>query len=244
MRLDLFLREYCVSFFFVQDLARFDVPHLQIISFYSIFPLSDLNMHRAVSRGGIFPRLILQVPMSLNRTRTYSNQYLKNTSYKKISIYKLNMLTHRSLCSDSDAKGNAVRVHLGDTCLKIPGVIDDMNYIWLRENCSCDMCYNAKHYQIMFHAHKIDPEIRPESATYLGDELQLVWPGGHVSNYSLNWLRENSFPCATDPKTKRMLWDREALQFDKLPRVDVDYYMKDENGVTVCNIAISLWWDS
>ncbi|XP_072040705.1 gamma-butyrobetaine dioxygenase-like [Amphiura filiformis] len=73
-------------------------------------------------------------------------------------------------------------------------------YPWLRDNCMCESCYNYSTHTRSFSIHDIDVEVIPNEAILsLGKTtLTIIWPDGHKSEYSSDWLKENRFNHSED----------------------------------------------
>ena len=85
--------------------------------------------------------------------------------------------------------------------------------IWLRDHCRCQMCYHPGTKQRLLDSSKIDTNITIKRASLSSkgenDELTVVYGGvggddGHVSSFSIEWLRYNSYyPHIRQPTQKR-----------------------------------------
>ena len=122
---------------------------------------------------------------------------------------------------------------LGETNMTVTGLDKALNYIWLRENCRCNVCYNHDIFQKNLHPHHIDADIRPESALLRDGELHLVWPDGHKSNLSMDWIRDNSYPPRAQHKVERYYWDNTMLSLDDIPHIDFKDFMESDEAKKV-----------
>ena len=128
----------------------------------------------------------------------------------------------------------AREIKMGAKSLYLPCAPGELNYIWLRENCQCSQCYNGDYFQTWVHPHRLPADIRPDSAQIFGDELRVVWPGGHVSDYHLESLKERVHPYKPTTKNPPFLWERDTLLLEDVPSVQMEDFMNpDESGVKV-----------
>ncbi|KAJ8310776.1 hypothetical protein KUTeg_012641 [Tegillarca granosa] len=97
-------------------------------------------------------------------------------------------------------------------------------YIWLRDHCRCDVCYNKKTNQKNVDNYTLSSDIKPEHIDYNGQD-------GHFTCYSLDWLLENTFhPFHQDRVTKK-LWNSHTLKDEALPTVEYKHYMESDEGL-------------
>ena len=77
------------------------------------------------------------------------------------------------------------------------GEQDSFPHIFLRDNCRCPFCYDTVAKQRIFDTVKAaDLDIRPKSF-WLDDidsSMHIIWPDGHESMFSSEWLYERRFP--------------------------------------------------
>ena len=83
---------------------------------------------------------------------------------------------------DSDSKWYKVTMNNGET-LTYP-------YVWLRDNCRCNGCYNTSCLQRETFMADLDPEVIPVSESVVNDgrALEVVWPDQHRSTFDAVWL--------------------------------------------------------
>lgn len=67
------------------------------------------------------------------------------------------------------------------------------HYLWLRDNCSCSRCLHADISQRLLDTFEIPLDVRPSHVEIVGDKIHVRWEDGHVSEYPLKWLIENSY---------------------------------------------------
>ena len=78
----------------------------------------------------------------------------------------------------------------------------ELPYLWLRDHCRCNTCYNHSTNQKNILSQDLDHDIRPSQVTLADDLLTLTWPDGHVTSYTLSWLRINSYPGPKEEKVR------------------------------------------
>ncbi len=70
----------------------------------------------------------------------------------------------------------------------------EFHYIWLRHNCFCSQCGNSADGIRALTILDIDPDIRPRSVSLDdADNLLIVWPDDHKSEYGAVWLRLHNY---------------------------------------------------
>ena len=66
-------------------------------------------------------------------------------------------------------------------------------YIFLRDNCRCPKCFHNASKQYILHAVAdldLDVEVQQASVSEDGRHIKCLWPNGHESVYTLDWLRD------------------------------------------------------
>ena len=61
-------------------------------------------------------------------------------------------------------------------------------FLWLRDNCQCTECRVVQTSEKKFHLVDVPVDIAPSSAALEKDELRIVWPDGHCSNFALSFI--------------------------------------------------------
>ena len=80
----------------------------------------------------------------------------------------------------------------GDDALAVTLEYDskiELPYLWLRDNCPCHKCRVAQTTEKIFHLVDVPPDLRPNAASVHGGTLQLDWPDGHRSRFSLSAVK-------------------------------------------------------
>lgn len=119
-----------------------------------------------------------------------------------------------------------------EDCLEITneGTPMRFNYVWLRDHCRSASSYNPATHQRSLDTGSIDLAVRPESSAVEDDQLVLVWPGGHVSKYSLSWLAENSYEGRKEvTEQQRVLWNANIYKNAGISAARWDKFMSCDN---------------
>ncbi|XP_034745115.1 trimethyllysine dioxygenase, mitochondrial [Etheostoma cragini] len=112
------------------------------------------------------------------------------------------------------------------------GTAIHLNYVWLRDHCRSAASYNSSTNQRNLDTGTIDLNIRPDHATLQNGHLVLTWPGGHVSEYSLSWLAENSYEGKKQGTIQpRILWNSDIYKKANIPSAKWDTFMSCDNEV-------------
>lgn len=118
-----------------------------------------------------------------------------------------------------DSKKTFVEVMVGGDSRQI-------NCLWLRDNCRCSECFNEETLQKNVLVHQLPPEPRPKKIKMETKNMEVRWTDGHVSNYNLKWLFDNSFP-GRSKKVERVLWDAGTLA--NVTHVPYAEFMQDDH---------------
>ena len=145
----------------------------------------------------------------------------------------------RTYCSTSGSKNGSTvatshqhnnktlarEIGMGEKSLYLPCAPGELNYIWLRENCQCSKCYSADYFQTWVHPHRLPADIHPHSAWISGNELWVVCPDEHFSDYNLESFKERVHSNKPAPKNQPFLWERDTLSLEDVPRVHTEDFM-------------------
>ncbi|CAE6462548.1 unnamed protein product [Rhizoctonia solani] len=106
---------------------------------------------------------------------------------------------YRCLATTATAYSNHnLSVHPQDTGLQISGSALarplSLSYDWLRDSCQCSQCIHPSTKQKLFRTGDFAGTF-PSDASLVPDGLRVQWPDGHLSVFSLDFLRR----YATDP---------------------------------------------
>uniref|UniRef100_A0A3P9N6H4 Trimethyllysine dioxygenase, mitochondrial n=1 Tax=Poecilia reticulata TaxID=8081 RepID=A0A3P9N6H4_POERE len=100
------------------------------------------------------------------------------------------------------------------------------NYVWLRDHCRSASSYNSATHQRSLDTGSLELTLRPESSAVEDGQLVLTWPGGHVSEFSLGWLAENSYEGRkTVMEQPRILWNANVYQNARISAAKWDKFM-------------------
>ncbi|KAM6907427.1 trimethyllysine dioxygenase, mitochondrial [Xenentodon cancila] len=100
------------------------------------------------------------------------------------------------------------------------------SYVWLRDHCRSASSYNQSTRQRSLDTGSIDLHIRPDSTRLEDGHLVLTWPGGHVSQYNLSWLAENSYERKRQGTVQpRILWNSSIYENANVPSAKWDKFM-------------------
>ncbi|KAA8587188.1 hypothetical protein FQN60_001024 [Etheostoma spectabile] len=101
--------------------------------------------------------------------------------------------------------------------LNYGGTAMHLNYVWLRDHCRSAASYNSSTNQRNLDTGSIDLDIRP---------------GGHVSEYSLSWLAENSYEGKKQSTIQpRILWNSDIYKEANIPSAKWDTFMSCDDEV-------------
>ncbi|WP_246792692.1 TauD/TfdA family dioxygenase [Burkholderia perseverans] len=96
------------------------------------------------------------------------------------------------------------------------------HWVWLRQACQCDSCFNRHCRQRHFDPGVVPADLRPATVSADDTGLRIVWPDGHPSHYGFDWLRGEDYdqPGRAAPAEARPAWRHwpdgapPALRFD------------------------------
>ncbi len=93
------------------------------------------------------------------------------------------------------------------------------HYVWLRDNCWCDLCRVKQSGERRLYTAYIPPDIAPSSADWIPGALRLVWNDGHESVYSQEWLRRHEYSdlARAARRHEPILWN---ASIDAIPSFD------------------------
>ncbi|XP_049807432.1 trimethyllysine dioxygenase, mitochondrial isoform X1 [Schistocerca nitens] len=104
-------------------------------------------------------------------------------------------------------------------------------YIWLRDHCQCDLCYNHTTHQRNLNILTVPSDIKPQNCWISNDQLLVEWADKHLSKFSLDWLYKNNYNTHYQKlkNQKPVLWYNTVNLLDDA--VDATAYLEDENYV-------------
>ncbi len=85
------------------------------------------------------------------------------------------------------------------------------HYVWLRDNCPCDLCVHQITREQTFELLSVSPNVSPDRASVTSGVLEVTWPDGHQSAYDSGWLRTHVYSesGAHDQLPKKITWGAE-----------------------------------
>ncbi|KAG0413944.1 hypothetical protein HPB47_008897 [Ixodes persulcatus] len=119
----------------------------------------------------------------------------------------------------------------------------ELNYIWLRDNCTCPQCIHPQSKQKLVDTAALDFNVRPVSMEASADgTLEVSWgdsKGTHNSSYDPLWLYKygRSYMLDSDNKDDpraalppQELWDRVSI-WKSMPEVSYKEFMSTDDGL-------------
>lgn len=95
------------------------------------------------------------------------------------------------------------------------GTVSRYHWVWLRDFCRCEHCFNRNCQQKYFDCATIPVDIAPSAIEQQESALSVLWPDGHRSSYVLTWLRNHDYSNAGIESSTvypaRKTWDRPTL---------------------------------
>ncbi|KAM6970003.1 trimethyllysine dioxygenase, mitochondrial [Aplochiton taeniatus] len=112
------------------------------------------------------------------------------------------------------------------TDLSYGGLLMHLDYVWLRDHCRSESCYNTQTNQRSLDTASVNLNIRPAKTRVDDDNLVLTWPDGHVTKYNLSWLAQNSYEGQKKRSMQpRILWNSDIYTNSKVPSAHWDKFM-------------------
>ncbi|KAL5003958.1 hypothetical protein ScPMuIL_017414 [Solemya velum] len=98
-------------------------------------------------------------------------------------------------------------------------------FIWLRDHCRCQICYNYKTNQKKVENLDCDLSIEPRSVEYDGVQLSLIWPDDHKTTFETDWLLSHVFHSGYKKKVPFFLWNKDVMTANPPPRIGYEDHM-------------------
>ncbi|XP_058830928.1 uncharacterized protein LOC131689690 [Topomyia yanbarensis] len=90
-----------------------------------------------------------------------------------------------------------------------------VSYIWLRDHCRCDECYNHVTFQRSLSILDISENVSPQSFEISEQKLNVIWEDGHASSYDLSFIFQSQFEAYRESLLQEhaqpVLWDRDLI---------------------------------
>ena len=113
-------------------------------------------------------------------------------------------------------------------------------YVWLRDNCQCELCFHLQSQARKINCETFDVNAEPSDAKIVDEGLKVVWYDNHESTYNLNWLKERDF--AEDVRNKylvksyrpeKLIWSKN--QFNEIFKTfDFQKILNSDLGEFLC----------
>uniref|UniRef100_A0A182WLW0 Trimethyllysine dioxygenase, mitochondrial n=1 Tax=Anopheles minimus TaxID=112268 RepID=A0A182WLW0_9DIPT len=90
-----------------------------------------------------------------------------------------------------------------------------VSYVWLRDHCRCEDCYNVATFQRSTSILDLPLDIQPELCTICDEKINIIWQDGHRSSYDLTMVFKNHVDSLRVQLEKHqaqlVLWDHELI---------------------------------
>ncbi|XP_041353182.1 trimethyllysine dioxygenase, mitochondrial-like [Gigantopelta aegis] len=134
-------------------------------------------------------------------------------------------------CLSSEAAITAIEKRDRYLELHHEGQVFTIPYMWLRDHCRCSHCFNEETGQKNV-SHKISGiGASGVELEEFGTTLKILWEDGHKTEYSVQWLVDNSYSTESKKKTIPLLWDSAKIHSEPMPVVDYESYKTSETGI-------------
>lgn len=80
------------------------------------------------------------------------------------------------------------------------GIEYDLPNLWLRDNCLCDDCRVVETQEKRFILSAVAADIAPSDVSVEADQLCIVWPDNHVTQFSLSTITDLMIPADRHPQ--------------------------------------------
>ncbi|MFT5692124.1 MAG: gamma-butyrobetaine dioxygenase [Oceanicoccus sp.] len=115
------------------------------------------------------------------------------------------------------------------------GMANRFHWLWLRENCLCAECHHPQTWERTVDTFLLDRNIRAEKidVSSSGDRLILVWPDGHLTEHTGDWLLEHAYDNheLSDGLPAAISWTKESLS--NKPSIDASEVMETDAGLSI-----------
>ncbi|MBI29566.1 MAG: gamma-butyrobetaine hydroxylase [Pelagibacteraceae bacterium] len=113
------------------------------------------------------------------------------------------------------------------------GQISNFNYLWLRDNCPCDIDVHPTARERRFNLIDVSENIKPKSYKInIDGKLEIKWDeGDHISSFDQKWLRNHCYTINNNKEycSPYKLWDN-SLDLSKVT-IDCSEIMDSEEGL-------------
>ncbi len=135
-------------------------------------------------------------------------------------------ITNGPVITQCDLTETGIQIHWSD------GRSAHFLYLWLRDNCLCELCYHPQAWEKMHDILDIDPDIKAETCEIADGVLAISWaPDGHRSRFTSEWLRRFCYAdwARAERRPKLTTWGAEIS--NQIPRVDHTAVMTTDEGL-------------
>ncbi|XP_071947758.1 gamma-butyrobetaine dioxygenase-like [Antedon mediterranea] len=156
----------------------------------------------------------------------HQNQRLSTQKYLTTATYSPGG-EHAASTYNIDNKSETIDILFDDkTSSRYP-------FVWLRDNCPCDECFDKSSLQrkILVDDFDVD-DVIARDANMDSEKMTIYWTDGHTSEYPINWLHNYKFPQVTDhiQELKVSYWGSEMTK-DKLAKFSFQDLMNDDDAL-------------
>ncbi|XP_066999579.1 trimethyllysine dioxygenase, mitochondrial isoform X2 [Anabrus simplex] len=171
--------------------------------------------------------------VSLSGVKTSTSAYCCWNTHTLPNIVFQNHVLKKRYLSFCTSYGN---IHISKSHVELRNntgsPLHQFNYIWLRDHCRCEKCYNHTTNQRKLNILDIPTDIEPESYSVKDELLHITWPDGHHSQYPLSWLKENTYSNYYDAqKSKWIPWNKGNVNTCGVAKVDLKEYSQTQSGL-------------
>ncbi|XP_058460482.1 trimethyllysine dioxygenase, mitochondrial [Malaya genurostris] len=112
-----------------------------------------------------------------------------------------------------------------------------VSYVWLRDHCRCNECYNHVTFQRSVCILDIPENMSPQSFKVDEKKLDVIWNDGHVSSYDLDFIFQSQFEVYRETLLQEhaqpVLWDRDLIGLcPEYCRVSLSELICEDSAVT------------
>ncbi|XP_315450.5 uncharacterized protein LOC1276140 [Anopheles gambiae] len=90
-----------------------------------------------------------------------------------------------------------------------------VSYVWLRDHCQCEECYNVATFQRSTSILDLPLDIQPALCNVTDSKIEIVWQDGHLSSYQLRQVVDNHVDNyrkrLEERRAQLVLWDRALI---------------------------------
>jgi gamma-butyrobetaine dioxygenase len=112
------------------------------------------------------------------------------------------------------------------------GRTSEFHYVWLRDNCGCDDCRHVIAGERLSDPASIPLDLAASSAVAASGDLHLVWPDGHESLFSADWLSQHAYDVESRAIVRRKLhtWTADDVK-EARPEADFTEIMESDRAL-------------